>query len=512
MDNVTDYQIELRNLKIEDYDDLREAMELAYPGLDEPPWGQKHIQKLLDIFPEGQLGVAVNGKVVACALTLVVDYAKFGDRHTYEEITGKYTFNTHDSKGDVLYGIDIFVHPDYRDMRLGRRLYDARKELCENLNLRSIVAGGRIPGYEKYSDDLSPKQYIEKVKRGEIYDHILTFQLNNDFHVRKILQSYLVSDLKSKSFATLIEWHNIYFDESKKLINKRKSVIRLGIVQWKMRTEKTVEALEDDVEFFVDAMSDYNSDFLLFPEFFNAPLMAQFNEQSEWDAIRSLAGYTEHLKKKMMEFAVSYNVNIIAGSMPLLEDGRVYNVSYLCHRGGKCDMYRKIHITPDEAAAWGLVGGNSLSVFETDAGKIGILVCYDVEFPELARLLADQGMEILFVPFLTDTQRGYHRVRRCAQARAVENECYVAIAGCVGNLPKVENMDIQYAQSAVFSPSDFAFPAGGIVAEATPNTEMTLIADVNVDLLKELHSQGSVRILKDRRKDLYDVVWKGEVQ
>jgi len=114
-------------------------------------------------------------------------------------------------------------------------------------------------------------------------------------------------------------------------------------------------------------------------------------------------------------------------------------------------------------------------------------------------------MDILFVPFLTDTQNGYTRVRNCAQARAIENECYVAIAGCVGNLPKVNNMDIQFAQAAVFTPSDFAFPTNGIKAEATPNTEMTLIVDVDVDLLKELHEHGSVRIMKDRRKDLYQI-------
>jgi predicted amidohydrolase len=157
-----------------------------------------------------------------------------------------------------------------------------------------------------------------------------------------------------------------------------------------------------------------------------------------------------------------------------------------------------------------MVGGDKIKVFDTDCGKIGIVVCYDVEFPELIRLLADQGMNILFVPFLTDTQNGYMRVRNCAMARAVENECYVAIAGCVGNLPKVNNMDIQYAQSAVFTPSDFAFPTNSIKAETTPNTEMTLIVDVDLDLLKELHSHGSVRIMKDRRTDLYELRLKKE--
>ncbi len=150
-------------------------------------------------------------------------------------------------------------------------------------------------------------------------------------------------------------------------------------------------------------------------------------------------------------------------------------------------------------------GGDEIKVFDTDSGKIGILICYDVEFPELSRMMADKGMKILFVPFLTDTQNGYIRVRNCAMARAIENECYVAIAGSVGNLPKVNNMDIQFAQSAV-SRLLICFSHQWNKAEATPNTEMTLIVDVDLDLLKELHSFGSVRNLTDRRKDLYELV------
>ena len=94
-------------------------------------------------------------------------------------------------------------------------------------------------------------------------------------------------------------------------------------------------------------------------------------------------------------------------------------------------MYEKIHVTPDEQKFWGLSQGSQVKTFDTDCGRIGILICYDVEFPELSRLMADQGMQILFVPFNTDTQNAYNRVRICAQARAIENECYVAIAGSV---------------------------------------------------------------------------------
>lgn len=500
--------IELKNLTIDHYRDLRESMIEAYPDIEDSEWEESQIRKLLEIFPEGQLCVLVNGKVVASALSIMVRFDKYGDEHTYEQITGNYTFNTHDPDGDVLYGIEIFVHPDYRGMRLGRRLYEARKELCESLNLRMIMAGGRIPNYNKFSSEITPREYIDRVARHEIYDPVLTFQLSNGFTVRRILKGYLEDDKNSEEYATLLEWNNIYYEKEEKFLQQQKTVIRLGLVQWQMRLFSQLSELYEQIEFFVDAVSGYQSDFILFPEFFNAPLMEQYNHLGEAEAIRKLADYTDGLREKCIEYAIAYNVNIITGSMPAVQNGRLYNTGYLCRRDGTWESYTKLHITPSEYSAWGMLGGNEIRVFDTDCGKIGILICYDVEFPEVSRILADQGMNILFVPFLTDTQNGYMRVRLCAQSRAVENECYVAIAGCVGNLPRVNNMDIQFAQSAVFTPSDFAFPNNAIKAEATPNSEMTLIADVDLDLLKELHNHGSVRNLKDRRLDLYQVMKK----
>ncbi|MCB1211537.1 MAG: carbon-nitrogen hydrolase family protein, partial [Verrucomicrobiales bacterium] len=305
---------------------------------------------------------------------------------------------------------------------------------------------------------------------------------------------------------TLIEWINIYHTESTPaLVGAPRTVVRLGIVQLQMRTTAGLQAFYDHVEFFIDAVSGYKSDFVVFPEYVNAPLMAAFNTMSVPDSIRKLAEFTSEIRDFFVTKALEYNINIITGSTPHYEDGFLRNVVYLCRRDGTWDQQFKIHITPSEASQWGMVGGNDLQVFDTDCGRIAMLICYDVEFPELGRLLAEKGVQILFVPFCTDTSTGYYRVRLCAQARAVENECYVAIAGSVGNLPKVVNMDIQYAQSAVFCPSDFAFPDSGIVTQATTNTEMTLISDVNLDHLTDLNHSGSVRNLRQRRLDLYQI-------
>lgn len=497
--------VELSLLELADYPEFKEAMISSYSGMPESYWKEEKIAKLLTLFPEGQIVVKVNGHIAGAALSIIVDGKMAEKKHTYKEITGDYSFSTHSAKGDFLYGIDVFIHPELRGLRLGRRLYDYRKDLCERLNLKGILFGGRIPNYHEYADNMTPKEYLQKVREKEIHDPVLNFQLSNDFHPIRILRNYLLGDTASGEYAALLRWDNIYYEEPNDNAISVKNHARLGLVQWQMRLYKDFDELIQQVEFFIDAVSAYRCDFALFPEFFNAPLMADYNHLSEPDAIRELAGYTDRIVDKFSEFSVSYNINIITGSMPEIKEEKLYNVGYLCRRDGSVERFEKLHITPDEEKVWGLVGGRQLKTFDTDCGKIGILICYDVEFPELSRLLAEEGMRILFVPFLTDTQNGYSRVRHCAQARAIENECYVAIAGSVGNLPKVHNMDIQYAQSMVFTPCDFAFPVNGVKAEATPNTEMILVVDVDMDLLVEINKSGSVRNLNDRRTDLYQL-------
>ncbi|MEG0253025.1 MAG: bifunctional GNAT family N-acetyltransferase/carbon-nitrogen hydrolase family protein [Muribaculaceae bacterium] len=500
-------KVEMRQLQLNDYAQLAQSFKRVYADKD-VFWTFEQIKTLVDIFPEGQIVTEVDDKIVGCALSIIVDYNMVKGDHTYAKVTGNETFKTHNANGNILYGIEVFIHPEYRGLRLARRMYDYRKELCENLNLKAIMFGGRIPNYHKYAENLRPREYINKVKSREIYDPVLTFQLSNDFHVRKVITNYLPNDEESKHYATLLQWDNIYYQPQPDVMEKRKSV-RIGLVQWQMRPYKGIDDVFEQVEFFVDAVSDYKSDFILFPEYFDATLMSKYNHFGEAQSIRELAQYTTQIRERFIGLAISYNINIITGSMPLVkEDNRLYNVGYLCRRDGSYEMYEKVHITPDEIKSWGLSGGNVIKTFETDCAKVGILICYDVEFPELSRILADEGMQILFVPFLTDTQNGYSRVRVCAQARAIENECFVAIAGSVGNLPRVHNMDIQYAQSAVFTPCDFAFPTDGKRAEATPNTEMILVSDVDLGLLNELHTYGSVRNLRDRRLDLYELKTK----
>ena len=164
VENLDQVSIELRNLQIEDYLDLRASMQEAYSDMEDAYWKAHHIQKILELFAEGQFCVLYNDKVVGVALSLIINSKQIKDEHSYEQVTGAYSFNTHTAKGDILYGIELFVHPEYRGLRLGRRLYDTRKELCERLNLKAIRFGGRIPNYKAYANELSPKEYIQKVR------------------------------------------------------------------------------------------------------------------------------------------------------------------------------------------------------------------------------------------------------------------------------------------------------------------------------------------------------------
>ncbi len=206
--------------------------------------------------------------------------------------------------------------------------------------------------------------------------------------------------------------------------------------------------------------------------------------------------------------SVKYDINVIGGSQFVIENGTLYNIAYLFRRDGSIGKQYKIHITPSERKWWGVNPGKSVEVFETDCGPIAIQICYDIEFPELTRIATQKGAQIIFVPFNTDTRHGYLRVRYCAQARCIENHLYVAISGCTGNLPFVENSDIHYAQSGIFTPADVEFARDGIAAECNPNVETVIIHDLDFEQLRRHREAGSVQNWNDRQRNLYKVVYE----
>lgn len=287
--------------------------------------------------------------------------------------------------------------------------------------------------------------------------------------------------------------------------------LRVGTVQYMQRRVSSFEEFMDAAAYFVRVVADYQGDFVVFPEFFTLQLLSIADQPlTAAQSIEALTQYTPRYSEAMRDLALRYNINIIGGSHPTrLASGKVENICYIFLRDGRVHEQSKIHPTPSEVHWWNVEGGDTLKAIETDCGAIGVLICYDAEFPELARHLTDQGVHTIFVPFCTDERQGYLRVRYCAQARAVENQIYVVLSGNVGNLPNVANMDIQYAQSCILTPCDFPFARDGIAAEATPNVEAVAIADLRPATLETARNSGTVRNLRDRRRDLYALRWLG---
>jgi predicted amidohydrolase/GNAT superfamily N-acetyltransferase len=473
----------------------------------------------LNHFPEGQLVVTAGEKVVGYCATLRIAEKEGLKQHTWEEITGNGYGSTHDPRGEWLYGMEVCVDPDYRGYRIGQRLYNARKRLAQDLNLKGIIIAGRLPTLiHRLKRFGTVEQYIDAVKSKQQTDPVLSFQLRNDFEILGVIPHYLDADLQSLGYAVHMVWRNPKVPQDsptgrqKTYGGRLPDSIRVGSVQYKQRRVNSFAEFMDAVRYFVDVVADYKGDFVVFPELFTLQLLSmEAQELTPIEAIEALTKYTPQFKEAMRELALRYNINIIGGSHPTrMPNGRVENICYVFLRDGSVHEQAKIHPTPNEAYWWNIEGGSELDVIHTDCGPIGVLVCYDSEFPELARHLTDQGAQILFVPFCTDERQGYLRVRYCSQARAVENQVYVVLSGNCGNLPNVANMDIQYAQSCILTPCDLPFARDGVAADTTPNTEMVAIADLRLDTLLTARNSGTVQNLRDRRHDLYQVRWKGK--
>jgi predicted amidohydrolase/ribosomal protein S18 acetylase RimI-like enzyme len=503
--------IKIRRWKLSDIPAIVACEQAAYPHIArESLQDVRKLEMQLKAFPDGQFLAEIDGQVIGYATSLIVLLDEDSPWYSYNEITGVGTFSTHDPSGDTLYGSDIAVHPDFRGRGIASKLYARRKTIVKRLNLRRMVAGGRIPGYAEHAKKMTPERYIELVKRGDLKDMALSAHLKAGYEVLSVHYAYL-TDGESMNYATYLQWENRDFDPAKRLIAGapiRRPVrkIRVCAAQYQIRPIKAWDDLAMQVEFFAETANEYHCHFLLFPELFTAQLFSILPKQMEsQEAVREVAKYHDKYLDLFRKMAAQYGLYIIGGSHPVEVGDELRNVAHLFTPAGNVYTQEKMHITAVEKHFYNIQPGDKLRVFDTPLGRIGILVCYDVEFPELCRLLTMHGIEVLFVPFATDERKSYHRVRYCAQARAIENVVYVVLAGCVGNLPQVRSFLVNYGQAVVCTPCDVSFPKDGILAEAEPNFETVVIAELDLHDLLMQRDLGSVKPLQDRRPDIYEV-------
>jgi predicted amidohydrolase/ribosomal protein S18 acetylase RimI-like enzyme len=489
-------EIVVRNIQHEDIDEI---VEMATVGFDSPEIGFKraHYESHLEIFPEGQVCIEYKGKIIGSCSSLIVNFDEYDEEHTIDEITDHGFIRNHNPNGVNLYGTDVVVHPDYRHMKIGRRLYEARRRICRQFNLQSIVFGGRIPNYHKYADQMTPEEYVDQVIKKNIYDPVLTFQMMNGFEYKRILPNYLPDDHDSLEYATLMEWKNPDYVPEPNANVKHSLPVRVAAIQYRLKEIHSFDDFAAQCEYYVDASSKVRSDFVVFPENLNMQLLSFLGETVPSKQVRKTAEYQEKYIQLFTDLAIRYSINIIAGSQLVVENDSLYSAAYLFRRNGTIDKQYKLHVSTDERKWWGLQPGKGVRTFDTDCGKIAIFTGYDVQFPELARIAVDKGAQIIFTPFSVTDQQGYWRVRYCSQARAVENQVFTVMAGMVGNLSHVHHLNTQYAQSGIFTPVDFSFPNQGIVAECGANIETMVVGEVDLGVLQRYRHAEPMGSLKN---------------
>jgi GNAT superfamily N-acetyltransferase len=199
----------IRNITSEDIPDIIDLQKQSFPLMakDGLIWDEHHLKSHIRIFPEGQFCAELGGKIIASSSSLVTSLTPDYQEHTWKEVTAHGMFTNHTLNGDSLYGADISTHPDSRGLGIATLIYESRKALAVKLNLRRMIAGGRLFNYREYAKEMSAQEYAEKVVKGELKDLVLSFQLDNGFRFIKILPNYM-KDSRSLNYASFIEWIN----------------------------------------------------------------------------------------------------------------------------------------------------------------------------------------------------------------------------------------------------------------------------------------------------------------
>ena len=187
---------------------LAQLQQDCFPTLGrEERMTEEHFLSHCRIFPEGDFVALEGERVVGLGSGFFIDFDLDQPQHAFLEVIAHGYYTNHDPNGAYYYGGDISVHPDYRGQGVGRKLYEARKNLVRQYNKKGIVAGGLLPGYVNFKGTLNIPEYVNKVVAGELYDGTLSFQLKNGFVVRGLLENY-IEDSASDNWATLIVWEN----------------------------------------------------------------------------------------------------------------------------------------------------------------------------------------------------------------------------------------------------------------------------------------------------------------
>jgi predicted amidohydrolase len=277
--------------------------------------------------------------------------------------------------------------------------------------------------------------------------------------------------------------------------------LRVSAVQYHLEKINSFDDFAAQVTHYVRTASEYDSEFVLFPEFFTTQLLSI--SEGTTSRVDDLPSFTEQYIDLFSGLSKETGMHIIGGTHVIKKGDNLYNTAHLFYPDGRVEEQAKLHMTPTEKHDWNITPGESIRIFETNKGKIALLTCYDMEFPEIVRKVRGMGADVIFAPSCTDDLHGFHRVRYTCHARTIENQVYVVTTGTVGALRNVDFMRANYGQAAIITPNDIPFPKNGVLMEGEFNHDMIVTADLDLSLLYEVREKGSVTTWNDRRLDLY---------
>ncbi|WP_044642067.1 carbon-nitrogen hydrolase family protein [Risungbinella massiliensis] len=280
---------------------------------------------------------------------------------------------------------------------------------------------------------------------------------------------------------------------------------KVATTQYELQPLLSIEEFWHNIEVDIQEAAHSEADLIVFPEYLTAHLLALEPLMTHEQACQYLNSFTEQYLTFFTEKSKQYQLMILAGTHIHHMAGKGFiNEAFLFFPDGTFRTQPKVHLTPEEQKLWKLAPGEEVEVIDTPIGRVAILTCYDIEFPELSRIVTDLGAELILCPSYTDTIAGYYRVRHCAQARAIENQRFVVLSGIVGELPHIPQIDTGYCRAGVFSPCDHPFPADGVIAIGEGEENRLVIAELQMDELRQNWELGQVAPFRDRKPELYD--------
>jgi predicted amidohydrolase len=270
--------------------------------------------------------------------------------------------------------------------------------------------------------------------------------------------------------------------------------IKIAAAQYPLDELKSLQEYEAKITRWVEEAVGAGAQLLVFPEY-GAMELASIDGragdlEASFDAVSALAAATARINAGL---AAKHGIAIVSGSGPERRQHATMNVAHIFGPTGLEGTYDKIMPTPWERSSCHIASGTTLSVFDVGLARVGLLICYDIEFPLLSRALAEAGAEIILAPSNTETDWGYWRVRTGAAARALENQVYTVHAPVVGAAPWSAACAMNTGMAGIFAPSDEGFPPGGLMALGEMNKVQWVYADVDLDLIARVRKSGGVQ-------------------